>query len=285
MGKAKGELTLMAVHAHPDDEAMGTGGILAKYAAQNVRTVVVYATQGEAGQILNPDFVPSSPGLRIEEIRARELARAVNLLSVDIVYFLGYRDSGMVGTTENLDPRAFVQADMAEAAGKLVKIIRSVRPQVIITYNQKGVYGHPDHVMAHRVVLRAFHASGEPSLYREDGLEPWRPSKLYYTAIPRSRLIRMREYMRSIGEEPGFDPEYLGTPDEKITTRIDVREYLPVKMEALFSHQSQISPDSFFKRMPEEYREEAFGYEHFVCANGCDSANPRETDLFQGLRP
>jgi LmbE family N-acetylglucosaminyl deacetylase len=137
--------------------------------------------------------------------------------------------------------------------------------------------------MAHRIVVRAFHASGEPSLYREDGLEPWRPAKLYYTAIPRSRLERMQEYLRSIGEEPGFDPEYLGTPDEKITTRIDVRKYLPVKMEALFSHQSQISPDSFFKRMPEEYREEAFGFEHFVCASGCAPGNPSETDLFEGL--
>lgn len=281
---AKPELTLMAVHAHPDDESMGTGGILAKYSAEGVRTVVVFGTQGEAGEIQNPEFIHSTPGLKIEEIRARELAKALNLLRVNMVYFLGYRDSGMVGTAENLDPRAFVQADMDEAVGRLVKIIRAVRPHVIITYNEKGLYGHPDHVMAHRITVRAFHEAADPSLYSGDTLEPWLTSKLYYVAIPKSRLVKIAEFLRSVGEEPGFDPEYLGTPDEKITTRIDVREHLDLKMEALFSHQSQISPRSFFKRLPDNFRKEAFGFEHFVCASGCSTTGPQEADLFEGLK-
>jgi N-acetyl-1-D-myo-inositol-2-amino-2-deoxy-alpha-D-glucopyranoside deacetylase len=283
MGMSNRELTLMAVHAHPDDEAIGTGGVLAKYSARGVRTVVVYATQGEAGEILNPEFVPASPGLDIEDIRARELAEALKLLKVESVFFLGYRDSGMVGAPGNLDPRAFIQADMDQAAGKLVKIIRSARPDVVVTYNEKGIYGHPDHVMAHRITVAAFHAAGDPARYREDGLEPWQPSKLYFIVIPRSRLLKMQEFLNATGEEPGFDPDFLGTPDEKITTRIDVREYLPVKLKALFSHRSQMGPDSFFKRMPEEYREEAFGFEHFICADGLVPPGHKEADLFEGL--
>lgn len=286
MEGVKRELTLLAVHAHPDDEAIGTGGILAKYAAQGVRTILVYATRGEAGEIQNPEFVPPSPGLKMEEIRARELERALTVLRVGSVHFLGYRDSGMVGSPENLDLRAFIQADMEEASGRLVEIIRRTRPQVMVTYNERGVYGHPDHVMAHRVTVRAFRASGDPAFHCGAGLEPWRPAKLYYTAIPRARLLKLYEFMRARGEEPGFDPEVLGTPDEKITTRIDVREYLPVKMEALYCHQSQISPRSFFRRLPDELRGEALGFEHFVCADGC-GRTPRpagETDLFEGLR-
>lgn len=277
------ELTLMAVHAHPDDESIGTGGILAKYSALGMKTVVVYGTRGEAGGIQNPEFVPPSPAAKIEDIRAVELEKALKVLRVGSTHFLGYRDSGMAGTPENLDPRSFAQADMEEAVARLVKIIRSTRPHVIVTYNEKGVYGHPDHVMAHRVTTAAFQASGDSTRYPEEGLEPWRPAKLYYTAIPRSRLVKMEEFLRGNNEEPGFDPDYLGTPDEKITTTIDVKEYLPLKIEALNCHQSQVGPHSFFRRLPPEFREEAFGFEHYICANGCDGSDRKETDLFEGL--
>jgi len=171
--------TLMAVHAHPDDEAIGTGGILTKYAAEGIRTILVYGTRGEAGEILNPEFVPSSPGLSIEEIRALELEKALKVFRVESVHFLGYRDSGIVGSPENLHSKAFARADPKEAAGRLVEIIRRIRPHVIVTYNEKGFYGHPDQIMANRVNLQAFQSAGDSEYDYGQGLDPWCPVKLY----------------------------------------------------------------------------------------------------------
>ena len=200
------KLTLLAVHAHPDDESISTGGILSKYSANGIRTVLAYGTRGEAGDILNPEFVAPEPGLNIKEIRAIELAAAVKVLTVGKVYYLGYRDSGMAGSPENHHPMAFAQADIQEATTRLVEIIRRVRPQVIVTYNEKGTYLHPDHIMANRVTLRAFQASGDSQFKIDGGLEPWQPTKLYYTAIPLERIRRMYKIVKERGEEPGFDP-------------------------------------------------------------------------------
>ena len=274
----------MAVHAHPDDEAIGTGGILAKYADEGVKTILVYGTRGEAGEILNPEFVPPSPELSIKEIRALELEKAVKVLRVESVHFLGYRDTGIAGSPDNLHQQAFAGADLKEATGRLAQIIRRTRPHVIVAYNEKGVYGHPDHIMANRVTLQAFQSAGDPQYECSQDLDPWRPSKLYYTAIPMARLRMMYKLTLERGEKPEFDPETLGTPEERITTIIDVREYLSQKLEALFGHQSQIGPDSFFRRLPEEWREEAFGYEHFVCVKGCTPKDSKEKDFFEGLR-
>ena len=273
--------TLLAVHAHPDDESIGTGGILAKYSALGINTVVVYGTRGEAGGIINPDFVPSFPGMEITEIRKVELEKALKILQVGSVYFLGYRDSGMAGTPENHHPQAFAQADLEEATEKLVKIIRRTHPQVIVTYNEKGTYGHPDHIMANRLTQRAFEAAGDPHFNEGSGLPSWQPDKLYYTAISRTRLRMMVQLAKDRGEKLEFDPEVLGTPDEKITAQIDIKEFLDQKFTAIFCHQSQFGPNSFFRRVPEEWRKEAFGHEHFECIKGCN--NEKETDLFQGL--
>ncbi len=277
------ELTLLAVHAHPDDESISTGGILAKYSAKGFRTVLAYGTRGEAGDILNPEFVAPKPGLNIKEIRAIELEAAVKVLAVGSVYFLGYRDSGMAGSPENHHPQAFARADIQEATARLVEIIRRVRPQVIVTYNEKGTYLHPDHIMANRVTLRAFQASGDARFEIGEALEPWQPTKLYYTAIPLERIRRMYRIVKERGEEPGFDPEVMGTPEEKISAVVDVRKYLSRKLEALNCHQSQMNPNSVIRRMSEELREEAMGYEHFECVHGCTAADTKETDLFEGL--
>lgn len=278
------KFTLMAVHAHPDDESMGTGGTLIKYSEEGLKTVVVYGTRGEAGDILNTDFVSPSPGLSMKEIRTLELEKALKILQVVSTYFLGYRDSGMEGTPENLHSQAFAQADLKEATDRLVEIIRGTRPQVIVTYNEKGLYGHPDHIMANRVTLGAFDAAGDPEYECKQKLEPWNPSKLYYTAIPIGRLRMLHEWATESGEELGFDPEDLGTPDEKITTTVDVRQYVSRKLDAIFCHQSQVKSDSFFRRIPDEWRDEVFGYEHFVCVKGLSSAHNKEADLFEGLR-
>ena len=277
------KFTLMAVHAHPDDESIGTGGVLARYAAEGVRTIVVCGTRGETGDILNPEFVSPTPGLRIADIRMLELEKALKALQVESVYFLGYRDSGMAGTPENMDPRAFAQADVLEATTRLVEIIRKVQPHVIVTYNEQGFYGHPDHIMASRVTSGAFHATGDPEFACRKGLRRWQPAKLYYTATPVARLRKMHHLMQESGEAPRFDPEVLGTPEEKITATIDVREFLSAKLEALYCHQSQISPNSFFRRVPKEWRDEAFGYEHFTCVHGCAPSDRKETDLFENL--
>lgn len=273
----------MAVHAHPDDESIGTGGTLSKYAAEGVKTILVYGTRGEAGEILNPEFVPPSPGMSIKEIRARELEKALKVLHVDSAYFLEYRDSGINGSSAYHHPKAFAHAEFGEATGRLVEIIRRVRPHVIVTYNENGFYGHPDHIMANRVTLRAFDSAGDPEFTCERGLEPWQPAKLYYTAIPVARLRMFHKMTLERGEEPGFDPEILGTPEEELTTIIDVRDYLSQKLKALFSHQSQIGPNSFFKRIPEQWREEAFGFEYFVCIKGCSPIGRKEKNLFEGL--
>ena len=277
------KFALMAVHAHPDDESIGTGGVLAKYASEGIRTVVVFGTKGELGGIQNPEFVPSSPGLSMKDIRVQELERALKILGVNSFHFLGYRDSGMAGEPTNGDADAFAMADIEEAVGRLVDIIRQTRPQVILTYNEKGIYGHPDHIMTSRVTSTAYCKAGDPGYESPQGLSPWRPSKLYYIAIPLSRMRMRHQMLQQEGEEPDFNPEIMGTNDDQITTVIDVRNFLSQKMEALYSHESQISPDSFFRRIPDEWKEEAFGYEHFVCVNGCGKRNGKESDFFEGL--
>ncbi len=277
------QYTLMAVHAHPDDESIGTGGVLSKYSAQGHRVVVVYGTRGEEGDILNPEFTPPAPGMDMGAIRVKELEKALAVLDVEPPRFLGYRDSGMAGTPANHEPNAFGRADLSEATARMVDIIRDIRPHVIVTYNEKGFYGHPDHIMANRVTVAAFHAAGDSDYKGGDSLEPWAPAKLYYTAVPVSRLRRMQEIAIERGEEPRMNPDTLGTPDEAITTRIDVRDYLERKIEALACHQSQYSADNFIRRMPQELREEAFGYEHYMCVEGYRAHEGQETDFFQDL--
>jgi len=275
------ERSLMVVHAHPDDESIGTGGILAKYSAEGIKTVIVYGTRGEAGKILNPDFVPPSPGLRIEDIRMLELEKALKVLGVKSVHFLGYRDSGMAGNPENHHPQAFTKANMREAAGKLVDIIRRERPQVIVTYNERGFYGHPDHIMTNKVTLQAFNNADDPEFECNSGLKPWHPDRLYYIAAPIARLRLINRLALERGGKPRFNPEVLGTPEDEITTIIDVRAYLPRKMEAINCHQSQIGADSFFRSIPDKYRDEALGYEYFSCVKGCNTYDHKETELFE----
>ena len=277
------QLTLLIVHAHPDDESISTGGILAKYSADGVRTVLTYCTRGEAGDILNPDFVPPQPGMSITDIRAKELEMALNVLDVKSAKFLGYRDSGMAGTPENNHPHAFARADKQEATARLVEIIRRFRPQVIVTYNEKGTYLHPDHIMANRVTRLAFEASGDQDYHANGGLEPWQPSRLYYTAIPLDRIRRLHKLIAEQDEDPGFDPEVLGTAEEKISAVIDVRKFLTRKLDALNCHQSQMNPNGIFRRMPAKMKEEALGYEHFECVNGCTPTNGKINDLFEGF--
>ncbi|MBA3030351.1 MAG: hypothetical protein FP816_16285 [Desulfobacteraceae bacterium] len=278
------QFTLLAVHAHPDDESIGTGGILAKYASLGVKTVVVYGTRGEEGDILNPEFVAPGPDMPMENIRGSELENALKVLGVSKHFCLGYRDSGMVGTPANENPASFNRADLEEATAKLVDIIREIRPHVLVTYNERGGYGHPDHVMTHRVTVLAFDKSGDPGYKGFDNGNAWQPSKLYYTATPLERIKKRFQMAIDRGEKPRMNPEFLGTPEHLITTVIDVSQFIPTKFEALACHTSQMGPNSFFRQLPPDQIADYFGHEYYVCAKGCLGPEGKETDLFEGIR-
>jgi N-acetyl-1-D-myo-inositol-2-amino-2-deoxy-alpha-D-glucopyranoside deacetylase len=265
--------TLLLVHAHPDDEAISTGGAMMKAKAHGHRVVLVTATRGEVGEIYNMDEATSRPHLG--EIRTKELEKAAEILGVDRQEFLGYRDSGMVDTADNKDPRSFHQAKLEEAAAKLAVLIREERPEVVLTYAEDGVYGHPDHIKAHHVTNAALDIVEREST-------PVR--KLYYTAIPRSM---MEAFVQQMPEEAqramGGNMRITGTPDELVTTQIDVHDYVERKRDAFRAHVSQNDPNSWFATMQDQIYELAFGTEFYQLARGERPAELPEKDLFSGV--
>ena len=277
-------LTLMAVHAHPDDEAIGTGGVLARAAAEGIRTILVTCTGGEVGEIA-PDTGVSAEALG--EVRERELRQAARILGITHLELLGYRDSGMAGTADNEHPDAFAQADLNEATARLVELVRKYRPQVLVTYDENGFYGHPDHINAHRITVGAYELAADPDHPSENGDGPWAPKKLYYTAIARSAMVRFGERLRELGIETpaddGPEPEW-GTPDDLITTVVDVSEHVEQKRQALFVHATQMGPEVFFAKLPTPVFHQMFGQEQFQLVKSRVPSTPPEADLFDGLR-
>lgn len=267
------ELTIMAVHAHPDDEVISTGGILARYAEEGIRTVLVTCTNGEQGD--GPGGVkPGEEGHDDDDVAARrldELRESVGHLGIHHLELLGYRDSGMEGWAANGDAHSFCNVPIEESTAKLVALMEKYRPQVVVTYDENGGYGHPDHIQAHRIAVAAFNAGhGE---------------KLYYTAIPRARIREMFDFMKSTGVEMGdFElPEDFGTPDELITTEVDVAGYVQEKIKALKAHESQ-GENIFLLQMPEDAQHRVFSVETFVRQSTRIPAPDQEADLFAGLR-
>lgn len=267
------ELTLMAVHAHPDDEVLGTGGLLARCAAQGIRTVLVTCTNGEQGDD-SGGVKPGEPGHNAAEVAERRLAElreSADLLGIAHLELLSHRDSGMAGWSTNDDPGAFANVPLDESAGRLAELMERYRPQVVVTYDENGGYGHPDHIQAHRIALAAAEKSGVPD-------------KLYYTAIPRSGIRQMFDAVREAGVEIDFDPpEDFGTPDELITSVVDVSEHVDAKRKALQAHASQ-GESIFLLRLPEEMQQAAFSSESFVRHFCRVQAPDKEDDLFEGLR-
>ena len=262
----------MLVHAHPDDEAISTGGVMMKAKAHGHRVVLVTATRGEVGEIYNMDPEASRPLLG--EIRTEELKAAGEILGVDRIEFLGYRDSGMVDTADNKDPRSFHQARLDEAAAKLAVLIREERPDVVVTYAEDGVYGHPDHIKAYQVTNAAL------DLLEREG---WAPKKLYYTAIPRSLMEAFASQMPEEAQRQNSNMRIAGTPDELVTTRIDVHDYVEQKRKAFGAHVSQNDPNSWFTTMASQIYELAFGTEYYQLARGKLGTEPPEPDLFAGI--
>ena len=264
--------TLLLVHAHPDDEAISTGGAMMKARADGHRVVLVTATRGEAGEIHNMD--PESTRPRLGEVRTAELENAARILGVNRGEFLGYRDSGMVGTPENEDPRSFHQAPLVEAAVRLAALLREERPEVVVTYAEDGTYGHPDHIKAYHVTNAAL------DLIEKEG---WRPRKLYYTAIPRSLMKAFMEQMPEEARQQGTGMTIPGTPDELVTTRIDVSDYVDEKRKAFAAHVSQNDPNSWFTTMADQIYKLAFGTEYYQLARGKPGSALPENDLFVGI--
>jgi mycothiol conjugate amidase Mca len=276
--------TLLAVHAHPDDECLGTGGILARYAAEGVRTVLVTCTDGAVGEISDPALATPE---NLVEVRARELDKAVGILHVSRLVKLGYRDSGMAGTADNNHPASFHLASLDEAVERVVRVIREEQPQVIVTYDERGGYGHPDHIRAHQVAVAAFEASGKPDRFADAG-PIWSPAKLYYAVVPRSALRRFAERLRGAGLEVPFQREAqageeapFAVADERVTTTVDVSTYVSTKRAALEAHRTQMGTEQFFMRLPPELVAEVFSHETFERVSG--PGETPETDLFAGL--
>ncbi|MFF0373975.1 PIG-L family deacetylase [Actinoplanes missouriensis] len=268
-------LTLMAVHAHPDDEVTSTGGVLAKYAAEGVTTIVVTCTDGRCGD--GPEGVkPGQPGHDPEAVaahRRRELEASCAALKVSHLEMLGYHDSGMMGWDTNDAPGAFWGAPVDEAAQRLAALIEKYRPDVVLTYDANGSYGHPDHIQVHRVTMAA--------------VELAKPAKVYMSALPRSVMVTVGERMRELGiglDEPGSEgPQPEGWADEDITAWIDVASVLDQKFDALSAHASQ-SDGAFFLSLGRETFGMVMGVEAYVRTHDTTGAPAAETDLFEGLR-
>jgi mycothiol S-conjugate amidase len=283
----------MTVQAHPDDEVTSGGGTMVRYRAEGVQTVLVTCTDGAEGEIHDPDLDENEARPRLPQIRAEELARAVKIMNFSVAVNLGYRDSGMVGTPANENPASFHQANMREATGRLVKLIRQYRPQVLFTYNSFGGYGHPDHIKAHKITSAAFDYAADTRRYPEAEFGPaWQPSKLYTVAWSRSSWNAVWEAIRAAGEPWPFGeeennaedaPEW-GSPDSEITTIIDVSDYYKTAYEALKEHRTQIDPNSPFTQVMQKYGHLANRNEYFILFKSLVPAQRPEYDLFAGLR-
>jgi len=288
---------LLLVHAHPDDESIGTGATMAAYAARGAHVTLVTCTRGELGEVIPPELAYlAGDGDRLGEYRVGELAAACAALGVTDHRFLGgpgrWRDSGMMGLPDNQDPRCFWQADVAEAAAELAAVIRDVAPQVVITYDANGFYGHPDHIQAHRVTRRAVAVAADPGAAA--GGSPWRVAKLYATAMPRSVLagaIRLGPARPDGFIEAGSVADLpFGVADVEVTTEIDGTAYVAAKTAAMRAHATQIAVDGPFFALADMVGQRIGGREYYTLAagpagpgGGGAGARGREQDLFAGL--
>ncbi|MDA8369565.1 MAG: N-acetyl-1-D-myo-inositol-2-amino-2-deoxy-alpha-D-glucopyranoside deacetylase [Nocardiopsaceae bacterium] len=280
---------LLLVHAHPDDETIVTGATMAKYAAEGARVTLVTCTLGEEGEVIPPDLAHLASDRQdgLGRYRIGELDRACLALGVDDHRFLGgpgrYRDSGMMGAPTNDHPDCFWRADVEKAAQLLAMVIREVQPDVMVTYDSNGGYGHPDHIQAHRVAVRAFEKAAERALPGT----PWQTRKLYAIAQPRSVLEesvrRLREDPRSFAAPTSVEDIAPGAPDSLITARIDASPYWAAKVLAMRAHATQISVDGELFALSNGIAQEILAVEYFTLLRG---PTPRpgpsgvETDLF-----
>jgi mycothiol S-conjugate amidase len=284
-------LCLLAVHAHPDDEASKGAGTVAKYHDEGVRCVLVCCTGGEAGDILNPKADTPDVRANIAEVRLAELRASVDAIGYSALHMLGYHDSGMPDTDTNERSDNFANAPLDEAVGRLVRVIRSERPQVIVTYAEdREFYPHPDHIRVHEISVPAFDAAGDPERSPGAG-DPWQPSKLYYMGWSKRRVLALHEAYLRLGHESPFERWFeQGFPDhdDRFTTHVDIGDYLDRRRAALLAHRTQVDPEGFWMRLPDEVVRDTFPWEEYVLARSLVSSTvpegAPEDDLFAGLR-
>lgn len=291
---------MLLIHAHPDDETIGSGATMARYAAQGASVTLVTCTLGELGEILVPELagLAADRADQLGGYRISELAAAMRALGVTDHRFLGgagrWRDSGMIDTPGNDDERAFWrcasdQALFDEAVDQAVTVIREVRPQVLITYDEKGGYGHPDHIMAHRVAMAAAARAAEPDGGAGSSSEPWTIDKIYWTAMPKSVIQKGIDALKAAGEAnflgvDSADDLPFGNPDEQITTAIDGGEFRDAKRAAMRAYPTQIAVDGPFFALSNNVGLEMLGVEYFRLVQGTPAAARNaaghEIDLF-----
>jgi len=277
----------LAIRPHPDDESSATGGLLARYVAEGRRTGVVTCTGGEEGEIHDPDLVYEEAFPRLREIRERELRTACEILGVAELRLLGYRDSGMAGTEANNHPDAFMHVDLDEAGARVAAIIRELRPSVVVTENENGGYGHPDHIMCHRVAVRGWELAADPSAPVPG--EPWRPDRLYVmtpvfegweevVAMMREERLDTTEIEEMLARREEWGIKIV-SPDE-VTAAIDVSDYVETQRAALLAHRTQIPADSFFVRFPLHIARRAFRTAYLTRLHPSAAPGEHDADLF-----
>jgi len=278
---------LLAVLAHPDDESFGPGGTFARYAAEGVDVHIAIATDGVAGSVAE-GFEDTLQDL--VNVRARELDAAVKILGATL-HKLGYRDSGYINDPANHHPEAFINSDEREAEGRVVALIRAIRPQVVITHDETGGYFHPDHIQCWKITTAAFSAAADPQQYPEIGPEPYQAERLYYTAFPNRAVKFFAFMMRLRGQDPtragrnkDIDYTRLGIPPEQLHASIDYRAYWDVKMAASAQHSSQGGGTNRSRMFPPWLQKWLFAKDTYIRAVPPAPAGLHETDLFANGR-
>ena len=279
-------IRILLVHAHPDDETINNGATMALYADRGAQVTLVTCTRGEEGEVLVPGLshLASTDQDLLGLHRETELAAAMKALGISDFRFLGaptskFRDSGMMGTEPNNRPDVFWQADLDKAALILVEVIEEVKPHILITYDEIGGYGHPDHIQAHRVAMRA------------SELATWQIQKIYWNTIPKSVIAQGMEKMKEIGSDffgaESIDDVPFAKDDEFVTTLIDGSDYVDSKMAAMKAHETQIALDGPFFALSNNLGMQIWGDEYYTLVKGTKSApfdsNGREIDLSSGL--
>jgi len=280
---------LLLVHAHPDDETINNGVTMAKYAAAGAQVTLVTCTRGEEGEVLVTELanLASDKDDKLGEHREIELKDAMAQLGINDFRFLGapnkkWRDSGMIGTPQNEREDVFWQADLDEASNELVKIILEIKPQVLITYDEFGGYGHPDHIKAHQVAMRAAELAAN---------QGWQVSKIYWNTMPRSVIQMGIEKMKEVGSDffgaQSADDLPFAKPDELVTTVVNAPEYVPQKLAAMKAHATQISVDGPFFALSNNLGLSVWGDEYYTLVKGEKAepfdSNGRELDIFAGV--
>ncbi len=276
-------LSVLAAFAHPDDEGFGCGGTLAMLVERGAHVTLVCTTNGDVGEISDPSLATPET---LAQVRREELRRAMAVTGVQDLRFLGYRDSGMAGTDDNTHPDSLSQADPEKVAGELAEIIRETRPEMVFTHDPTGGYGHPDHTAVYRHATRAFALAGDPGHEGDSthARQAWSPRLLYYVCFPRSNFRRMWQQMLNAGITPPFaslDIETIGSPDEDVTTVVDVGAYVETKVASLNCHRTQIDPNGPFAKLPQEMMREIMSTEYYTLA--VPKEGDKEADLLAGL--